>query len=209
MDLLYTMLVPMMIASVALYGMLRGVNVYDALIQGGREGLGVLIRIVPALIGLMTAVYMLRASGALELAAGLLEPVLRPLGIPPETAALLLVRPISGSGALGVGAGLIETYGPDSLVGRTAAVMLCRLSASMATGFSMKMCLPARAAWMVSSAWRSFGVHNEMMSTRSSSRSRAKSVWISAWMPNSASLRSALSRRRLPIATSRQDGFFR
>ena len=124
MDLLYTMLVPMMIASVSLYGMLRGVNVYDALIQGGREGLGVLIRIVPALIGLMTAVYMLRASGALELAAGLLEPVLRPLGIPPETAALLLVRPISGSGALGVGAGLIETYGPDSLVGRTAAVML-------------------------------------------------------------------------------------
>ncbi|NCB51956.1 MAG: spore maturation protein [Clostridia bacterium] len=124
MDLLFTMLVPIIIASVALYGALTGVDVYDALIQGAKEGLGVLFRIVPALIGLLTAVYMLRASGALELAVRFLEPVLLPLGIPPETAALLLVRPVSGSAALGVGAALIETYGPDSLVGRTAAVML-------------------------------------------------------------------------------------
>ena len=75
-------------------------------------------------IGLLTAVYMLRASGALELAAGLLGPILERLGIPAETIALLLVRPVSGSAALGVGADLIQTYGPDSLVGRTAAVML-------------------------------------------------------------------------------------
>ncbi len=124
MDLIFTMLVPMIIASVALYGMLCGVNVYDALIQGAKEGLEVTVRIIPALVGLLTAVYMLRASGALELAAKLLEPILVPLGIPVETLALLLVRPISGSAALGVGSELIGTYGPDSLVGRTAAVML-------------------------------------------------------------------------------------
>ena len=86
--------------------------------------MGVLLRIVPALIGLLTAVYMLRASGALELAARVLAPVLIRLGIPPETVGLLLVRPVSGSAALGVGAELISTYGPDSRVGRTAAVML-------------------------------------------------------------------------------------
>ena len=124
MDLILTMLVPLIIAVVALYGMLRRVDVYDALVQGAGDGLGVLIRIVPPLIGLLTAVYMLRASGALELAGEALSPVLARLGIPAETIALLLVRPVSGSAALGVGAELIQTYGPDSLIGRTAAVML-------------------------------------------------------------------------------------
>ncbi len=124
MDLFFNMLVPLIIAVVALYGILRRVDVYDALVHGAADGLGVLIRIVPPLIGLLTAVYMLRASGALELAAQALGPVLEKLGIPAETMALLLVRPVSGSAALGVGADLIATYGPDSLVGRTAAVML-------------------------------------------------------------------------------------
>ena len=121
MELFFTMLVPLIIAAVALYGMARRVDVYDALVQGAGEGL---LRIVPPLVGLLTAVYMLRASGALELAAQALAPVLTALGIPPETVALLLVRPVSGSAALGVGAELIATYGPDSLIGRTAAVML-------------------------------------------------------------------------------------
>ncbi len=118
------MIVPVLIAFVAVYGCARRVDVYDSLIQGAGDGLGVMVRIVPAMIGLLTAVYMLRASGALELAASALGPLLRLLGIPPETVALLLVRPISGSAALGVGAELISTYGPDSPVGRTAAVML-------------------------------------------------------------------------------------
>jgi len=124
MEVFFTMLVPFIIATAALYGAFRHVDVYNALIQGVGEGLTVLLRIIPALIGLLTAVYMLRASGALELAAELLKPVLAPLGIPPETLALLLVRPVSGSAALGVGAELISVYGPDSMVGRTAAVML-------------------------------------------------------------------------------------
>ncbi|MEG1857856.1 MAG: nucleoside recognition domain-containing protein [Pseudoflavonifractor sp.] len=124
MDLMLTMLMPGIIAAVAVCGMARRVDVYDALVTGAGEGLGVLIRIVPSMVALLTAVYMLRASGALELAAQALGPVLLWFGIPPETVALLLVRPISGSGALGVGAELIATYGPDSLVGRTAAVML-------------------------------------------------------------------------------------
>jgi spore maturation protein B len=83
-----------------------------------------MIGIVPPLVALLTAVYMLRASGALELLGQALEPVLSAVGIPVETVGLLLVRPVSGSAALGVGADLITTYGPDSLVGRTAAVML-------------------------------------------------------------------------------------
>ena len=124
MELFFTMLVPLIIAAVALYGMARRVDVYDALVQGAGEGLGVLLRIVPPLVGLLTAVYMLRASGALELAARALAPVLTALGIPPETTPLMLVRPVSGSGALAVGTDLITTYGPDSYISRVAAVML-------------------------------------------------------------------------------------
>jgi spore maturation protein B len=124
MDLFFTMLVPLIIAGIALWGMVRRVDVWDALIHGAEDGLGVLLRIVPPLIALLTAVYMLRASGALELLATALAPVLSVLGIPPETVALLVVRPVSGSAALGVGAELINTYGADSQIGRTAAVML-------------------------------------------------------------------------------------
>lgn len=124
MELLFIMVVPLTIAGVALYGLGRGVDVYDALVQGAGGGLEVLLRIFPALVGLMTAVAMLRASGALELAAGALAPLLDRVGLPAQLLPLMLVRPISGSAALGVGAELIQTYGPDSQLGRTAAVML-------------------------------------------------------------------------------------
>ena len=124
MELLFTMIVPLTIAGVAMYGLGRGVDVYDALVQGAGGGLEVMLRIFPALVGLMTAVAMLRASGALELAAEVLAPLLDRVGLPAQLLPLMLVRPISGSAALGVGAELIKTYGPDSQLGRTAAVML-------------------------------------------------------------------------------------
>ena len=124
MELLFTMVVPLTIAGVAMYGLGRGVDVYDALVQGAGGGLEVMLRIFPALVGLMTAVAMLRASGALELAAEVLAPLLDRVGLPAQLLPLMLVRPFSGSAALGVGAELIQTYGPDSQLGRTAAVML-------------------------------------------------------------------------------------
>ena len=124
MNLFFTMLVPLSLAGVALYAMSRRVDVYAALVQGAGDGLGTLVRILPSLVGLLTAVHMLRASGALEVVGGVLAPVLERLGIPPETVALMLVRPVSGSAALGVGAEIISAYGPDSYLGRVAAVML-------------------------------------------------------------------------------------
>ena len=124
MELCFQMVVPFTIMVVALWAMTRRVDVYGALCQGTGEGLGVLLKIIPAMVGLMTAVYMLRASGLLEAVGQLLAPVLARVGIPPEVVGLLLVRPVSGNAALGVGAELISTYGPDSAVGRTAAVML-------------------------------------------------------------------------------------
>lgn len=124
MDLFFTMLVPCLMLAVAVMALIRRVDVWGGITDGARTGLKVSLNIMPPLVGLLTAVYMLRASGALELLGEALSPALTAIGIPPETVSLLLVRPVSGSAALGVGAELIQTYGPDSLIGRTAAVML-------------------------------------------------------------------------------------
>ena len=99
-------------------------NAYDLMLEGAADGLKLLVSILPALILLLTAVHMLKASGAVELFSRLLSPLFSRFGIPPETAMLVLIRPISGSAALAVGADLMAQYGVDSLVGRTAAVML-------------------------------------------------------------------------------------
>ena len=99
-------------------------NAYDLLLDGAAQGLKLLASILPALVLLLTAVHMLKASGAVEFLSGLLSPLFSLFGIPPETAMLVLIRPISGSAALAVGADLMAEYGVDSLVGRTAAVML-------------------------------------------------------------------------------------
>jgi len=99
-------------------------NAYQRMLEGAKDGLIMLYSIVPALILLLTAVRMLRASGAMGLLGQLMAPAMDLLGIPAETAMLVLIRPISGSAALAVGAELMATYGVDSLIGRTAAVML-------------------------------------------------------------------------------------
>ena len=124
MELFLTMVMPFLMLAIAGYGMARRVDLWSALTEGAGEGIGVSVRVLPPLVGLLTAVAMLRASGALDFLGQVLEPVLTRVGIPPETVPLMLVRPVSGSAALGVGAELISAYGPDSPVGRTAAVML-------------------------------------------------------------------------------------
>lgn len=117
-------IVPLLLFLTAALALRKKENAYDIMLQGASEGLKLLLSILPTLILLLTAVHMLRSSGAMELLSGILAPVFSCLGIPPETAMLVLVRPISGSAALAVGAELMAEYGVDSLVGRTAAVML-------------------------------------------------------------------------------------
>lgn len=124
MAAIMNMVVPVLLCCVALYGQFHRVDVYAAMVTGAGDGVRTLVRILPALVALLTAVYMLRASGVLELLAQLLAPLLSKVGLPAQLLPLMLVRPVSGSAALGVGADLIRTYGPDSELGRMAAVML-------------------------------------------------------------------------------------
>ena len=99
-------------------------NTYDLLVNGAGEGLKLLVTILPTLIILMTAVTMLRESGAVGWLSKVLSPVFTFVGIPAETVLLVLIRPLSGSAALAVGADLMAHYGVDSQIGRTVAVML-------------------------------------------------------------------------------------
>ena len=122
MSTLADMAAALVLTATAFWGLLTGTDVFEAMLDGIRQGLTTLLRILPPLIALLTAVYMLRASGALEALTELLRPALELLGIPPETAPLMLLRPISGSGA--AASELMQSFGPDSYVGRTAAVML-------------------------------------------------------------------------------------
>ncbi len=166
MALMTQLLVPCVLAGTALYGTLRQVDVYGALVQGAGQGLETLTRIAPALICLLTAVSMVRASGLLQALASWLAPVLGRLGLPPELLPLMLVRPISGSAALGVGADLINTYGPDSDLGRMAAVMLGSTETTFytiavyfsaagitRTRYALPAALCADAAGFLASAW--------------------------------------------------------
>ena len=116
--------VPAILLATSLLALYRKENSYDILLSGAADGMRLLVSIVPALIVLLTAVTMLKASSAMEVISGVIAPAFQFFGIPPETALLVLVRPISGSAALAVGADLMAQYGVDSQIGRTVAVML-------------------------------------------------------------------------------------
>lgn len=117
-------IVPLLLLLLSLLALRKKENTYDLLLCGAGEGLKLLVSLIPTLVLLLTAVTMLRASGAIELFSNFLSPIFEFVGIPPETAILILIRPISGSAALAVGADLMATHGVDSLIGRTVAVML-------------------------------------------------------------------------------------
>ncbi len=117
-------IVPLLLTCISLVALRKKENAYDILLSGTADGLKLLLTLTPALILLLTGVHMLRASGAVEILSSFLSPVFSFFGIPPETAMLVLIRPISGSAALAVGADLMTQYGVDSVIGRTAAVML-------------------------------------------------------------------------------------
>ncbi len=117
-------IVPTLLLFVCCVALRKKENAYELLLDGGKEGLRILLSIVPSLVLLLTAVTMLRQSGAVEILSDFFAPVFDFFGIPAETAILVLIRPISGSAALAVGADLMANYGVDSAVGRTAAVML-------------------------------------------------------------------------------------
>ena len=116
-DMASSWLLPAVVAALVLYGWIRGVRVYESLVEGARDGFQVAVRIIPYLVAILVLVGMFRASGALDVLIGLAAPLTGLVGVPAEALPMALLRPLSGSGAMGVASEAMTAYGPDSLVG--------------------------------------------------------------------------------------------
>ena len=115
--------VPVLLVGITLAGMLRKVKVYDVFIEGAKEGFEVGVKIIPFLVGILVAIGMFRASGAMELLLAGLRPVAAATGFPADLIPLAILRSLSGSGSLALTTDIIKTQGPDSLLARMAATM--------------------------------------------------------------------------------------
>lgn len=113
-----------LIVTFVLLGVMRGVKVYDALVEGGKEGFEVALRIIPYLVAILTAVGMLRASGAVDILVAFLDPATRLIGMPAEALPMALLRPLTGSGAYAIVADIMRAEGPDSLTGQIVSTMM-------------------------------------------------------------------------------------
>lgn len=116
-------IIPVMIALIILFGFFKRVPCFDCFLEGAKQGLISTYKIAPSLIGLIVAVTMLKASGALDMLVRFIEPAAAFLGFPAEVMPLALLRPVSGSGATAILNTILKDYGPDSFIGRCASVM--------------------------------------------------------------------------------------
>jgi spore maturation protein SpmA len=122
---------PTLVGALVLFGWARGVRVYDALVEGAKEGFQVAVRIIPYLVAILVGVGMLRAAGGIDILVRLLGPVTDRIGMPAEVLPMALLRPLTGSGAYGVMAEIMSTHGPDSFIG----YMVSTLQGSTETTF--------------------------------------------------------------------------
>lgn len=116
-------IIPSFLLIVLLTASWRQLPSYELFVEGGKEGVKMAFSLLPFLVGMIVAITVLRSSGALDALIGLLAPILSFFGFPPEVLPLALIRPISGTAALGMTTELIQTYGPDSFIGRLASTM--------------------------------------------------------------------------------------
>ncbi len=119
-----TLAIPFIVLMVLLYGYYKGVRVYEVFVEGAGEGIKISVRILPYLLAMLLAIGVFRYSGAMEIFIYVIKYPARLMGIPPEIIPLVLMRPLSGSGALGVLSETLKVYGPDSFVGRVASTMM-------------------------------------------------------------------------------------
>ncbi|WP_170007519.1 spore maturation protein [Bacillus fonticola] len=116
-------MIPLIVVFILVYGTAKKVPTYETFVEGGKEGISMAFSIIPYLIGMLVAISMFRASGALEYVVGFLRPAMEAIGVPAEIVPLAFIRPISGTAALGMTSDLMATYGPDSFIGRLASTV--------------------------------------------------------------------------------------
>ena len=115
--------IPLLIGFILLYGTIKRVPTYESFVEGGKEGIKIAVSIIPFLVGMLVAISVFRASGALDALMNWIRPLMKSMGVPAEIVPLLIIRPISGTAALGMTSDLIAVYGPDSFIGRLASIL--------------------------------------------------------------------------------------
>lgn len=115
--------IPVIIVFIPLYAAYRKVPVYESFVDGAKDGFDTAIKIIPHLVGMMVAISVFRASGAMELLLGWMRPLLDRIGVPSEVLPLAILRPITGAGSLAFTTDLIKQFGPDSMIGRIASTV--------------------------------------------------------------------------------------
>ena len=118
-----TWIIPCFILLVLVVATWKRIPTYELFVEGGKEGVKMAFSLLPFLVGMIVAIAILRSSGALEAFIDLISPVLVFVGIPPDIIPLAIVRPISGTAALGMTTELVDNHGPDSFIGRLASTM--------------------------------------------------------------------------------------
>lgn len=116
--------IPVLILLILITALFKDIKVYDVFIEGAKDGITTIVKIMPSLIGMMTAIGVFRASGALDSVIYILSPAASFLGIPREAMPLALLRPVSGSASLALVADIIREYGPDTYIGRVVSTMM-------------------------------------------------------------------------------------
>ncbi|MBU1298247.1 MAG: spore maturation protein [Bacteroidetes bacterium] len=116
--------IPAIILFIVTYGAIKKVKIYETFVEGAKEGFNVGVRIIPYLVAMLVAIGIFRASGAMNILAWLVSPITLLIGMPAEALPMAIMRPLSGSGALGVMSEIIKTHGADSLIGRMVSVMM-------------------------------------------------------------------------------------
>ena len=115
--------IPLTIAVFLGWGFVKNVRVYEVFVEGAKDGFTTAIRIIPYLVAMLFAIGIFRASGAMDLLVLFISPITNFIGMPAETLPMALMRPLSGSGSLGIMTELMKTHGPDSFVGVLASTM--------------------------------------------------------------------------------------
>lgn len=116
-------IIPTIVALILVAGTFKKVPTYETFVEGAKEGVEMSFSIIPYLVGMLVAITVFRESGAMEFFISLMKPALQAVGIPADIVPLALIRPLSGTGALGMTSDLIATHGPDSFIGRLASTM--------------------------------------------------------------------------------------
>lgn len=116
--------IPFILLAIPSYALFKKIKVYEAFTEGAKEGFDTAVRIIPFLVAMLVSIGVFRASGVLDLLIKVISPVTEIIGMPAETLPMALIRPLSGGGATGVMSELINTHGPDSLIGRMVSVMM-------------------------------------------------------------------------------------